>query len=213
MIDLSDLFKTVVSLFVIVDPIGNIPLFLNATEKWAAPRRIHAARIAAMTVFFVLTVAALLGEEILTLFGISMASFSVGSGILLMMLAISMLQAQTSFLRQTPEEAEEVAEREALGAVPLGVPLLAGPGAISSVMISVHQYPGWLGSILFLIPISLVALSVWASFVFALPIARRLGHTGIHIVTRLMGLILAALAVELMARGLVTLFPALAFRQ
>jgi len=210
MVDLAEFSKTVVSLFVIVDPIGNIPLFLNATERWAMERRIRAARTAALTVFIVLSLAAGLGEDILALFGISLASFSVGSGILLMMLAISMLQARTSLLRQTPEEAEEAMEKgDALGAVPLGVPLLAGPGAISSVMVSVHQHPGWFGLLLILVPIALVAVSVWASFVFALPIARRLGQTGIHVVTRLMGLILAALAVEMVARGLIRLFPAL----
>jgi multiple antibiotic resistance protein len=209
MIEFADFSKTVVSLFVIVDPIGNIPLFLTTTQKWTANRRSHAARLAAITVFAVLFVAALLGEKILRLFGISLASFSVGSGLLLMMLAVSMLQARTSLLRQTPEEAEEAAEWDALGAVPLGVPLLAGPGAISNVMVAAQQNPGGFGLPLILVAVGIVALSVWASFVFANPIARRLGNTGIHIVTRLMGLILAALAVELMSRGLVVLFPAL----
>jgi multiple antibiotic resistance protein len=209
MVDLAEFSKTVISLFVIVDPVGNVPLFLTVTEKWTRERRAHTSRLAAVTVFVVLSLAALLGDKILKLFGISLASFSVGSGILLMMLAISMLQARTSLLRQTPEEAEEAVVRDAIGAVPLGVPLLAGPGAISNVMVSVHQHPGWLNLLLILIPIGIVSVSVWTSFVFALPIARRLGNTGIHIVTRLMGLILAALAVELMARGLMTLFPGL----
>jgi len=209
MADLAELSKAVVSLFVIVDPVGNIPLFLNATEKWPMARRARAARMAAITVLVVLSLSALLGEQILRLFGISLASFSVGSGILLLLLAISMLQARISSVRQTPEEAVEAVEREALGVVPLGIPLLAGPGAISNVMIAVHQHPGWLDLLLLLIPIIIVSASVWASFVFAVPIARRLGNTGIHIVTRLMGLILAALAVELMARGLVVLLPAL----
>jgi multiple antibiotic resistance protein len=209
MFDPAELFKTVVSLFVIVDPIGNIPVFLNATEKWTAARRARPARTAALTVFIVLALSALLGERILHLFGISLASFSVGSGILLLLLAISMLQARLSSLRQTPEEAVEAAERGALGVVPLGIPLLAGPGAISNVMVSVHQHPGWLDLILIMIPITIVSASVWAAFVFAAPIARRFGRTGIHIVTRLMGLILAALAVEMISRGLVVLLPAL----
>lgn len=209
MVDLAAFSKTVISLFVIVDPIGTIPIFLSTTEKWGTQRRVRAARIAAVTVFVVLSLTALLGEGILNLFGISLASFSVGAGILLLMLAISMLQAQTSFLRQTPEEAEEAVERNELGAVPLGVPLLAGPGAISNVMISVQQHPGWLNLLLTLIAIGMVAISVWIFFLFAIPIARRLGRTGIHVVTRLMGLILAALAVDLIARGLKILFPVL----
>lgn len=119
MIDLAAFSKIVVSLFVIVDPIGTIPVFLSTTEKWATQRRARAARIAAVTVFVVLSLTALLGEQILNLFGISLASFSVGAGILLLMLAISMLQAQISALRQTPEEVEEAIERNELGAVPL----------------------------------------------------------------------------------------------
>jgi multiple antibiotic resistance protein len=210
MIDLATFSKTVVSLFVIVDPIGTIPIFLSATEKYTLERRAQEARAAAMTTFVVLTATALVGERTLKLFGVSLASFSVGSGLLLLMLAISMLQARTSLLRQTPEEAEEALERDALGAVPFGVPLLAGPGAISNVMISVHRNPGGLGLLLVLIPVVIVSVSVWASFVFALPISQRLGRTGIHVLTRLMGLILAALAVELMAQGLINLFPLLA---
>jgi len=209
MFDPAEIFKTVVSLFVIVDPVGNVPLFLNATVKWPAARRSRASRMAALTVFIVLALSAVLGEQILNLFGISLAAFSVGSGILLLLLAISMLQARISSIRQSPEEAVEAVEKEALGVVPFGIPLLAGPGAISSVMISVHQHPGWLDLLLILIPITIVSLSVWASFLFATPIARRLGQTGIHIVTRLMGLILAALAVEMMAKGIVVLLPAL----
>jgi multiple antibiotic resistance protein len=209
MFDPAEIFKTVVSLFVIVDPVGNIPLFLNATTKWPAARRGRAARMAALTVFIVLDLSALLGERVLSLFGISLASFSVGSGILLLLLAISMLQARISSIRQSPEEAIEAVEKEALGVVPFGIPLLAGPGAISSVMISIHQHPGWMELLLILIPITAVSLCVWGAFLFATPIARRLGQTGIHIVTRLMGLILAALAVEMMAKGIVVLLPAL----
>jgi multiple antibiotic resistance protein len=202
--------KTVVSLFVIVDPIGTIPIFLSATEKYTPERRIQEARAAAMTAFLILTATALVGEKTLKLFGVSLASFSVGSGLLLLMLAVSMLQARTSLLRQTPEEAEEALERDALGAVPFGVPLLAGPGAISNVMVSVHRHPGGWGLFLVLVAVIIVSVAVWVSFVFALPISEYLGHMGIHVLTRLMGLILAALAVELMAQGLIILFPRLA---
>jgi multiple antibiotic resistance protein len=131
---------------------------------------------------------------------------------LVLLLAISMLQAKESPIRQTPEEAVEAADREAVGVVPLGIPLLAGPGAISSMIIAAHQFRhgDLLGHVLLLIPVSVVALVVLGIFALSGRISRRLGKTGINIVTRLMGLILAAMAVEFIARGLIELFPNLA---
>lgn len=209
--DLTELGKATISLFAIVDPIGAIPMFMAATQGWSALRRSSAARIAALTVLGVLGVTVFLGEAILGLFGISLASFSVGGGILLLLLAVSMMQARPTPLRQTEEEAEEAAERDSVGVVPLGIPLLAGPGAISQVIIFSHNAgaDNLPNQALLLLPIALVAVSVWLVFQAAIPLSRRLKSTGIHIVTRIMGLIIAAISVEMIARGLGTLFPGL----
>lgn len=209
--DLGELIKLAVSLFAIVDPVGSIPLFLTATHGWPAERRVQAARVAALTVWIVLGLSVFLGTTILEFFGISLASFSVGGGLLLLLLAISMMQAKSTPIRQTEEEAVEAVERESVGVVPLGVPLLAGPGAITQVILASHNTGGlWLQQLLLLLPIALVALSVWLIFRAAIPMSRRMGTTGIHIVTRLMGLIIAAISVEMIARGLNELFPGLA---
>ncbi|MCU0840678.1 MAG: NAAT family transporter [Thiobacillaceae bacterium] len=210
--DLGELLKIAISLFAIVDPIGSVPLFLSATHGWSRERRADAARVAAVTVFVVLGVVVFLGESILSFFGISLASFSVGGGILLLLLAISMMQAQSAPMRQTEEEAEEAVERESVGVVPLGIPLLAGPGAITQVIIASHDSGDslFLHQTLLLLPIALVALAVWLTFRAAMPLAHRLGATGIHIVTRIMGLMIAAISVEMIARGLLKLFPGLA---
>lgn len=211
MSDLTELGKAAISLFAIVDPIGSIPLFLSATHGWTALRRAAAARVAALTVFLVLGVSAFLGEAILRFFGISLASFSVAGGILLLVLAVSMMQARYAPMRQTDDEAQEAAERGSVGVVPLGVPLLAGPGAISQVIVFSHGLgtDGLLHQSLLLGPIALVALSAWLVFRAAMPLSARLGATGIHIVTRLMGLIIAAISVEMIARGAGVLFPGL----
>lgn len=210
--DLGELLKSAISLFAIVDPIGSIPLFLSATYGWPAERRAQAARIAAATVFAVLGVAVFMGEALLNFFGISLASFSVGGGILLLLLAVSMMQARVTSIRQTREEAEEAVDRESVGVVPLGIPLLAGPGAITQVIIAGHDSGAnlILHQAMLLLPIGLVALSAWLAFRAAIPLSRRLGATGIHIVTRLMGLVIAAISVEMIARGLIKLFPGLA---
>ncbi|MEJ5211484.1 MAG: NAAT family transporter [Burkholderiales bacterium] len=202
--DWGVLAKATVTLFAVVDPVGTIPFFLAATRTLSTPEARRAAGIAAVTVWAVLAAAALLGEHALRFFDIRVESFAVAGGLLLLMLSLSMLQAHVSPLRQTPEEAMEAEEKEAIGAVPLGVPLLAGPGAITQVIVAAGDtaHPAAL-----LIPITLVSLSVWLAFRAAPFIAHRLGRTGIHIVTRLMGLIIAALSVEMIARGLAHLFP------
>ncbi len=206
--DSAALIQATLTLFAIVDPVGTIPIFLMATRDLPTPKAQRAGAIAALTVWTVLAAAALVGEHALRFFDIRIESFSVAGGLLLLMLSLSMLQAHVSPMKQTPDEALETEEREAVGAVPLGVPLLAGPGAITHVIVTASGHHGealHLASLL--VPITLVSLSVWACFHAAPFIAHRLGRTGIHIITRLMGLVVAALSVEMIARGLVRLFP------
>lgn len=205
----SALFKTGIALLAIVNPIGGVPLFVSATGATSPAVRARTARTVAVTVFVVLGLAALLGTRILDFFGISIPSFLVGGGILLLLLAVSMLQARESGIRQTPAEAQEVAERHAIGVVPLGIPLLAGPGAISTVIIATHHAPGFGHQLQLFVPIAAVALIVWATLTVAARISSRMGTIGINIITRIMGLILAAMAVEFMVRGLSELFPVL----
>jgi len=206
----SDLFKTTIGLLAIVNPIGGIPIFISATRGWSDQERAKTARTVAITVFSVLFASLFLGDRILDFFSISISSFLVGGGILVLLLAISMLQAKESPIRQTPEEAEEAADKQAVGVVPLGIPLLAGPGAISSVIIAAHHVKGGIiGHAKLVLPILLISLIVWGIFLLSVRIANRFGTTGINIVTRLMGLILAAMAVEFIAKGLGELFPKL----
>ncbi len=208
--EILDIFKATLTLFAIVDPIGVIPIFLSATQGFSDGQRRLAARIAAITVVGVLVTFSFAGEPLLAFFGIRIGAFSIAGGLLLLLLALSMVQARVSPQRQTREEADEAAAKDAVGAVPLGVPLLAGPGAITNVIVAAGAIPGGFaqrGALL--IPIMVVGLSVWLAFRLAPAIARKLGATGIHIVTRLMGLIIAAISVEMIASGLAELFPGL----
>ncbi len=206
----AELTQAALTLFAIVDPVGVIPIFLLATRGFTRAQSHHAAWISALTVWVVLVLFTLMGDPLLKFLGIRIEAFSIAGGLLLLMLALSMLQAHVSPLRQTPDEAMEAEEKEAVGAVPLGVPLLAGPGAITHVIVAAGQAPGdVMHQAALLIPISLVALSVWICFRAGPGIARRMGKTGIHVVTRLMGLIIAAISIEMIARGLAGLFPGL----
>jgi len=208
--DFFELAKSFFALFAIVDPVGVIPIFLMATQGYTAAQSHKAAKLAAITVMGVLTLFIFVGEHLLSFLGIRLAAFSVAGGLLLLLLALSMVQAHVSAQRQTEDEAAEAEEKDSVGAVPLGVPLLAGPGAITHVIVAAGAAQGHvLQQSLQLIPVALVALSVWLAFRAAPLIARRLGRTGIHVVTRLMGLIIAAISIEMIAGGLGTLFPGL----
>ena len=208
--DIPELVKAALALFAIVDPVGVIPIFLLATQGYTLAQNRAAARIAALTVLGVLTLFTFAGEPLLMFFGVRLAAFSVAGGLLLLLLALSMVQAHVSPQRQTRDEAAETEERDAVGVVPLGIPLLAGPGAITHVIVAASAAKGEaLHQAALLIPVALVALSVWLAFRAAPVISRRLGKTGIHVVTRLMGLIIAAISVEMIAGGLGKLFPGL----
>jgi multiple antibiotic resistance protein len=161
----------------------------------------------------VLVGAVFLGEPLLDVFGISIASFRVGGGILLLLMAIAMLQALPSRVQQAPEEAKEAEEKEHVAVVPLAIPLLAGPGAMSTVIIYAHQAATWFDTLFLILASLFVAGTVWVALALANSIGTALGKTGVNIVTRLMGLILAAIAVEFITQGLAQLLPGLAFRQ
>lgn len=158
----------------------------------------------------VLITAMFLGEVVLHSFGIRMASFRAGGGILILLMAIAMLQARPSPTRHTGEESKEAAVRDEVAVVPLGIPLVAGPGAISTVIIYADQATTWFDMAMLLLTVLCVAGSVW----IALRLSDRsriiLGMTGINIVTRLLGLILAAVGVEFLAEGLTQLLLGLA---
>jgi len=208
--DWHEYTKLLTTLFVIVDPLAVIPIFLSLTSDQSATERNRSAQVTASTVAVVLIVAILIGEPLLRFFGISLASFRVGGGILLLLMAIAMLHARHSRIQQAPEEAKEAEEKESAAVVPLAIPLLAGPGAISTVIIYSHKATTWFDTILLTLASLAVAGTVWIALRLASVIGAALGKTGINIVTRLMGLMLAAVAVEFIAAGVSQLLPGLA---
>lgn len=157
-----------------------------------------------------LSASALGGQALLRLFSISVPAFKVGGGILILLMAIAMLHARMSGARHTAEEGAEAREKEQVGVVPLGVPLLAGPGAISTVIIYAHGGTGWTHILLLLAEIWLVAGLVWLSLHLGEDVTRVLGGTGLNIATCIMGLLLAAIAVGFVTQGLTVLLPGLA---
>lgn len=209
MLDALDYVRFGVTLFSILDPFAAIPLFLLLTDSRSAQQRSATARTAALAVFVTLVVAGFSGDLILRLLGASLPAFQVGGGIVLFLMALSMINAQLSPQQQTPEEASEASDRSAVGVVPIAMPLLVGPGSISATIIYMERGAGWQHKGLSVAILALICLGIWVVLRLAQPIGDRLGRTGLNILNRIFGLLLAAVAVQIFANGLRGLFPAL----
>ncbi|MCW8956398.1 MAG: NAAT family transporter [Gammaproteobacteria bacterium] len=198
------------ALFVILDPFAAIPIFLGLTHHYSSHERHRAVNIAAVTVLIVLMASALFGDAILTGLGTSLPSFRVGGGTVLLLMALTMLRSETAKMLPTQEQPLAANIRENIAVVPIAIPLLAGPGSISTVIIEVHRSGSTFHIFWVLAVICLMCLSLWLILRLATPIGRVLGPIGLNILNRLFGLILCAIAVEIMANGLRELFPGLA---
>jgi len=207
---INEYLKFFVALLAIVNPVGTLPLFINMTANQTAAARTKNGTMAAISMGIILLVVLFSGEAILGFFGISVDSFRVGGGILILLMAISMLNAKMSNVKQTREEELDSAERDSVAVVPLGTPLLAGPGAISTVVLYAQRSSSPLHYTYMVLVIVMLACLTACLFRLAPGITNLLGKTGINIVTRLMGLIMAAMGVEFIAHGLKQLFPVLA---
>ena len=209
MIELTGYIKIFTTLLAIVNPLGVIPIFVSLTRGSTDVERRHISRTTSITVAVVLVTATLIGKTLLDFFGVSIASFKVGGGILLLLMSIAMMQAKHTESKQTPEEAEEAEEKESIAVVPIAMPLLAGPGAISTVIIYAQASFQPLHVGLIIVSCLLVALLTWAALIVANPLSKVMSKTSINIATRLMGLLLAAIAVEFITGGLSQLLPGL----
>jgi multiple antibiotic resistance protein len=207
-----DLLKPLIALLAIVNPVGVVPFFIHFTQHLSRAERQRTIRISAITAFLVIALSGLAGLAIIEFFGISIASFQVGGGMLLLVSAINMLNAQPAESRRNDaNEGQAKAESGAsIAVVPLTVPLLTGPATISTMVIYAEKTRTfWEQAVLVGYGV-VIAAATYLVFSASGRIAKALGQTGINVMTRLMGLILAAMAVELLADGLIKLFPVLA---
>ncbi|HEY5762587.1 MAG TPA: YchE family NAAT transporter [Rhodocyclaceae bacterium] len=210
MLEFTAYTKTLIGLLAVLNPLGAVPIFVAMTPGASDDQRREIARVVVIAVTLILLAALVFGEVLLDFFGISINSFRVGGGILILLMAISMLQAKVSGTVHTEAEKEDSGSKSSVAVVPLATPLLAGPGAISTVILYADRGSGAIHYTLIAVDILLLCALLWLVFK-ALPwISRHISQTGINIFTRIMGLILAALSIEFIASGLKGLFPALA---
>jgi multiple antibiotic resistance protein len=206
-----DILKPLIALLAIVNPIGVIPFYIHFTQGFSREQRRRTIHVAAFGAFIVIAVSALAGLRIIEFFGISLASFQVGGGMLLLISSLQMLNAQPAESRKTDlaEGSDKVDAGDSIAIVPLTIPLLTGPATISTMVIYAQKTRHWWELAVLVGYGVVIGLSVWLSFALSGRIARAIGPTGINVMTRIMGLLLAALAVVVMSEGLSKLFPGL----
>lgn len=207
MLDFTEYSKIFISLFAILDPVGMIPIIIAFTIGLTPQKRARVGRMASVSVTAILLTALVVGELALEFFGISIHSFRVAGGILLLLMSIDMLFGNKNV--PTPNESADGEATSSLAIVPLSTPLLAGPGAISTIILDAHKGNSIGHYAVLGLEISLLGFIVWLTFLIAPWISQRLGRIGSDIFSRLMGLIIASIAVEFIANGIRGLFPAL----
>lgn len=189
------------TIFFVVDPIGLVPIFISMTQSDSPEKRISIAKRATIAAGIILVVFAICGKLIFSAFGITLASFKIAGGILLWFIALDMVRAKQTRVKTTPEEEQEGVEKEDIALIPLALPMLSGPGSISTVMVLMGQAKTWLYFVPVFISIFLTCLITYFMLKGAQYVLKYLKQTGLRIIIRIMGMILAAIAVQFIING------------
>ncbi len=201
MVDVAFAATAVASIFAVVDPIGVTPFFSLLTEDMTAEEKRRVIVRTCLVCGSTLTFFALFGQWIFAAFGFTLPAFRIAGGILLFGVAFEMLHGERPRSRLTQQERDETLEREAVGVVPLGIPLLAGPGAITTVMIYMAAPVAPEDRMFVLLGIAVVVVATYVILHYADRMFRRIGRTGARAIGRIMGLLLAAIAVQFIIDG------------
>lgn len=199
--------KFFLGLVAIINPVGLLPVFVGLTSHQTDLERAHTNKVANFAVVVILVVTMIAGQHILNMFSISLSAFRIAGGALICIIAMSMLQGKISEVKRNQEEDREASAMESVAVVPLALPLMAGPGAISSVIVFAAEHNTFINFIGMFLTVLIFGFLSWALFNMAPVIFKLLGKTGINVITRLMGLLMLSLGIEIIAAGLKGLFP------
>ncbi|WP_392566163.1 YchE family NAAT transporter [Utexia brackfieldae] len=205
--DIQLYLKFFIGLFALVNPIGILPVYISMTDGQDKIQKQKTNHMANISVAIILIISLLIGNSILYFLDISINSFRIAGGILVIFIAMSMINGKLGEHKQTKQELTESIIRENIAVVPLALPLMAGPGAISSMIVWSSRYPDWFHTLGFILAIIIFSGCCWLLFKSAPLIIRVFRQTGINVVTRIMGLLLMALGVEFVITGLRGVFP------
>ena len=209
MLEFTEYTKMLIGLLAILNPLGAVPIFISLTSGLDISERNTISNVVVYSVLIILFISLFIGEWILFFFGITISSFRVAGGLLILLLSIAMMHGKTSDVKHTAEEAEEGEKKDLIAVVPIATPLLAGPGAISTVILYAHKGTGLWHYFLVGLIILATIVALFIVFKFVPYISKHMSQTAINVFTRIMGLILAAISIEFMARGIKELFPVL----
>ncbi len=209
LLDLPNYIKFFLGLFALVNPIGILPVFISMTNYQSVAERNRTNLVANFSVAIILCISLLIGEVFLKLFGISIDSFRIAGGIVIAAIAMSMITGQIGEDKQNKQKKIETAICDSIGVVPLALPLMAGPGAISSCIVWSSRWLGWQNLVGLSLTCIFFTLSCWLLFRSATILIKYLGHTGINVITRIMGLLLMSIGIEFIITGTKSIFPGL----
>ncbi|MBR9729014.1 YchE family NAAT transporter [Shewanella intestini] len=202
-------FKFFLGLVAIINPVGLLPVFVSLTSHQTDVERERTNRVANFAVVVILLVTIIVGQYILNMFSITLSSFRIAGGSLICLIAMSMLQGKMSEVKRNKEEDRESSGMESVAVVPLALPLMAGPGAISSVIVFASEHDSVISLVGMFITVIAFGVLSWLLFRMAPVIFKLLGNTGINVITRIMGLLMLSIGIEVIAAGLKGLFPTL----
>ncbi len=207
--DFGDCLKFYVSLLVVCNPFSAIPAVLGFTKGRTIDEKKQIAGVTTFAVGLIFLISLWIGRPLLEFFDIRLSAFQLAGGFVLFLLALSLLNAEDSPINRDVGTDAEVKKKASIAVVPLAIPIIAGPGAISTGIVFATNFPGINSRFLLSLSSVFVALTLGLCLYFATRLEKILGTNGIHIMGRIGGLILAAIAVEIMSKGLIALFPVL----
>ncbi len=206
--DYTSIIHIFITLVSIMNPLGIIPIFLAITADQSTHQKRSSIKRTVTAVILILLISAYGGNYLLAFFGIDIDSFRIAGGILLLLMSVHMLQAKTPTVKSNEDEQNEAVDKEDIAVVPLAIPLLAGPGSISTVILFSSSMPGIIDKFVLGIIIVLAGLLILPTLLLSKPIGQRLGSTGLNIATRIMGLILASISVKFILDGCMHFYKA-----
>ena len=210
MLELGQLVAYIVTMLAITNPFGNVGIFIMLTEGKPVLEQRRIALTASLACLIIFLIVTWCGDTLLRIMGISLSAFQVGGGIVIAIIGLSMLHSQSSKIVQSEQENEEASAKSSIAVVPLAIPILAGPGAITTILADLHVFPFYFAKLYLTLANVIVAGVIAMVLLFAGTLRTILGVTGINILVRIMGLMLLAMAVQMIAKGIVILLPGLA---
>lgn len=205
----NEIIKFIVAMTIMINPLGSLSIFLQLTNRFPIENQRHIARITAITIATIMVITLWTGNQLLDLLGISIASFRVTGGLILLMIGFSMLQSKESSVSHTHEDDVAAQERHSIAIVPLALPIIVGPGAITTLIIAAGDFPQVLSKVGMTFICLALGLGMGLIMYFGRQVADFVGTSVMKVVTRIMGMIIMAIAVGMLASGISGLFPVL----